>query len=139
MATIVIPGGGSAASSTLTASCTAADDLGDCVKISGDAVDGVYQVASVDITAADPNPACGIIISKSSPTDCVVQVSGIMSGIYTGLTSGRLYFVDVNSRLDTDPPVPPGAGDTRYVQSMGQAVSDDVIVLAPALPIKRVG
>ena len=139
MATIVIPGGGSVASNTLTANCTAADDLGDCVKISGDAVAGVYQVTSVDITAPDPNPACGIIISKSSPTDCVVQVSGTMSGIYTGLTSGRLYFVDVNSRLDTAPPVPPGVGDTRYVQAMGQAVSDDVIVLAPAIPIKRVG
>ncbi len=139
MATIVIPGSSAVTPDTVVANCAPADATGDCVKISGDAIGGVYQVGAVDITDPAPEPACGIIISKTSPTDCVVQVSGVMAGVYAGLTSGRVYFVDVNSRLDEAPPAAPAPGNTTYVQSMGVALSDNVIVLSPAVPIKRVG
>lgn len=116
--------------------CFDDDSVGDCVRIvSQRDLSGRLMVGRIDITAQ--KKACGIIISKSSPTACKVQLHGIMSGVYTGLTPGESYMIDTASRLTTTLPTPPASGFV-YVQHMGHAVSDDELFIHPNNPIKRV-
>ena len=123
---------------TVAANCLVADAVSNCVKVTGAAVAGLYQVTTLDVTDPAPTPAVGIIISKSTPTECIVQLFGRMQGVYAGLTAGRTYFVNTAGTLDLVPPTPPLAG-IAYVQVMGIAISDDEVMLKPASPTRRTG
>ena len=123
---------------TVAANCLVADAVSNCVKVTGAAVAGLYQVATSDVTDPSPTPAIGIIISKSSPTECVVQLSGRMQGVYSGLVAGRTYFINTAGTLDLAPPIPSIAG-VAYVQAMATAISDDEVMLRPARPVKTGG
>ena len=65
----------------LLAYCFSTDSVLDCVYIMGPKVGVHYQVTKADITNPVKMPAVGIIVSKSGPTDCVVQVSGVIRGL----------------------------------------------------------
>lgn len=117
------------------ANCLATDIVGDCVKITGSRVSGRLQVTKIDITS--DSKACGIIISKSTSTDCIVQLHGSMSGIYTSLTPDKSYMIDTAARLTDVVPIPPVAG-YAYVQHMGHALSSDEFFVDPKLSMKKV-
>lgn len=117
------------------ANCLASDLVGDCVKITGSRVGGKLQVTKIDITA--DKRACGIIISKSSSTDCQVQLHGSMVGVYTGLSPNSSYMIDTAARLTTILPVPPASGFV-YVQHMGYAISSNEFFVSPSIPTKRI-
>jgi hypothetical protein len=84
-------------------------------------------------------PAMGIIISKSAPTLCRVQVGGEMIGIVSGLTPGKVVFVSSSGTLEHTL-VNPGVGQLAYIQSMGLALSTDRVLVMPDFSIiKRIG
>ena len=122
---------------TLDCICANTDIVGDCVRIDADKAGGLYQVEAVDIDV-DNDPAIGIITAKSAPTFCTVQIFGILSGIYTGLTPGTTYLVGTDSQLTTTLAAP--TSGFRWVQQMGTALSSSELFLNPnGVRIKRRG
>ena len=124
----------------LDAYCLASDSVGNCVYITGPAAGDVYQVTTADpLNGAVKMPALGIIIAKSEPTRCFVQVSGEMNGIVSGLTPNKVVFVSSTGVLTHIPPTPP-TGTLAYIQSMGIATSTDRVLVQPDFSIiKRLG
>lgn len=121
----------------LPATCLASDDVGHAVRITGDRVGGLYQVTRADIDAAASHEArsAGLIVSKTDSTTCVVQTSGILVGIFSGLTPGRLLFVGTDATLSTTPPSRPSSG-RRTIQPLAYAVASDVAIIAPGASVR---
>lgn len=113
------------------ANCLASDGIGQMVHISSDKVDGWHQVEKVDVSDFDKMPAVGMIIHKFSSTECVVQRRGVIEGVYAGLVPGELLFVDDSGGLSNVPPEPDIATTTKFVQSVGAALSSEAIDLRP--------
>jgi hypothetical protein len=124
----------------LEANCLSTDFVGHCVYITGPVAGELYQVTTADpLDGATKMPSLGIIISKSSPTQCVVQVAGEMNGVVTGLTPNKVVFVSSAGVLTHVPPTPP-VGVLAYIQSMGIATSTDRVLVQPDFSIiKRLG
>lgn len=114
---------------TVEAICKNTDEVQDCVRIDSAKVGNLYEVEAVDIDV-DNDPAVGIIIAKSSPTLCTVQLFGIVTGVYTALTPGRTYLVGTDSKLATTLARP--ASGFRWVQQMGVALDTDELLLKPS-------
>lgn len=120
------------------ANCLAGDVLGNAVYVTGPAVGDVYQVATADPRDAAKMPALGVIVEKTSPTECFVQSLGELKGSYTGLSPGRLVMVEIGGTLgQTFPTALPGG--TARVQYLGTALSHDAVFLCPnfLLSVKR--
>lgn len=118
------------ATSTFSAVCLATDAVGDCV----------YSVQNYEVTKCDPTdettmPASGIIISKSSATDCVVQYTGVCSGVYGGLTIGEPLFIDTDSGLTQTLPTTPA--QPYLAQGMGIAIADSAFIVRPDIAMSR--
>lgn len=107
----------------LPANCLATDDIGDCVYIRADRSGKYYQVGVCDPSDPDKMPAVGIISSKSSATECIVQPFGEVDGTYTGLTPGDSMYVGADGRPTHTPPSP---GIQQYI---GEAWASDVLFL----------
>jgi len=120
------------------ANCLASDLVGDCVRITGPKVSNRYQVTKVDPTSSGEDQAVGVITRKYDPTTCVVQFHGPMSGVYTGLTPGKRYWIDSTARL-TLAVATPAIGGVYYLQMMGVATDGDEILVDPHMPMKRRG
>lgn len=119
----------------LPALCLATDAIGDVVYISGSKVGDYFQVTKVDIDTPTTMPSPGVIIRKDSPTQCEVQVSGIVSGVYTGMTPNKCLFVDTNARLtETVTPHRPTPGQ-RILLIMGQVLSATDLLIDVKSPI----
>ena len=88
------------------AECTAAESVGDFVCISDDPPNGYDLVVKADPADYDKMPAVGVIITKSAPTLCRVQWFGETPNIFTGLSSGEVYFLGADSKAADVPPVP---------------------------------
>lgn len=116
--------------STLLADCLAADAVGFAVRVTADAVSGVYQVTTVDIdhTTTQETIAFGVIRSKPSSTRCVVQTRGVMAGVLSGLTPGARMFVGATGALQEGPPARPGIGK-RIFQRAAYVLSSTVILV----------
>lgn len=124
---------------TYPADCLTTDVVGDCVYITSDAVAGKYQVSKVDPSDGEKMPCAGVITSKPTVTTCIVQWLGEIQGIATGLTPRVPVLVGDSGQLSQNPPDPP-SGEVRYVQTMGVALSSDVVLLTPEmLMVKRRG
>ena len=125
---------------SIPAKCLSTDVVGKCVYISGPDISGVYQVSTADpLDGATKMPAFGIIISKSSATECQVQVSGELKGIFSSLTPGRVVFVAVGGSITQAIPTPP-LSQLAYIQSMGVALTSNVVLVMPDFSIiKRQG
>lgn len=127
---------GSATRSILEANCQATDAVGNAVRITGDIVGDKYQVTKVNIDSIPTMPAIGIIIDKPSPTStsCIVQVSGVVRNIYTGMTYHKRLFIDTNGKLIEGPPARPTTG-FRAAQVMGVVLDADALLLNVESPI----
>jgi len=110
------------------ANCLAGDSIGDIVCVRGDIVSGKYQVEKSDISDLSKIPGFAVIVSKSG-IDCEIQLFGLITGIYTGLSYGQLYWVGLNGRPETPRPIP--SPDPIVTQPIGMALSDDVLFFSP--------
>jgi len=111
------------------AECTAAESVGDIVCIADDPPNGLDIVAKADPSDFNKMPGVGIIIRKSSSTRCVVQWRGETPNLFTGLSSGEVYFVGTNSQLAELPPAPAGA--PLFTQFMGVATAPTRFFVRP--------
>jgi hypothetical protein len=114
--------------------CYSTDAVGDVVYIMGNKVGDRYQVTKVDIDDILTVPAVGIITRKTAPTDCEVQIGGILRGLYSGLTPQKVLFIGLDSRLTHITTPHPGSG-RRALQIMGQALSTSELFLSAQSPI----
>jgi len=117
------------------ANCLATDDVGDVVHISGDSVVGRFQVTRVDVLDYSKMPGIGVIVSKASPTECMILRYGILN--VSGLIPGKTYFVGVNSRPTNIPPVAPLGGKV-FIQVVGVAMDSTKLLLNPSFNLTRV-
>jgi hypothetical protein len=123
-----------AAQQVIPAFCFAADAVGDVVYIMGNKVGDHYQVTRVNINNILTVPAIGLILSKDSSTQCLVQLDGIVRGLYTGLTAQKPLFINTSGRLTHAVPSYPTSG-RRALQMMGQAIASDELFLNVKSPI----
>lgn len=119
----------------VTASCGVGDAVGDVVYVSGAKSGADYSVTKTDPTAYASMPGLGIVIYKISATRCVVQLSGEVLGLYTGLTPGRVCWVGLDSRPTQTPPAAPISG-RAYLNALGIATSTDILLLRPTDDMK---
>jgi len=112
----------------VVADCLISDSVGDMVRISSDAIGGVYQVTKINIVSFPTELPLGMVIAKLTATRCVVQVGGEVVGIYTGLTPGRQLFIDEVGKLSHVVPTHPGSG-VKSVHPAAQALSADALFL----------
>jgi hypothetical protein len=116
----------------IVADCLSTDSVGDVVGISGPPLLGVYQVTKTEVGALIDMPGIGVVVAKPTSTTCIVQLQGEITGIYSGLTPGQVYFVGTAS---TPVPIPPNPTIIRpriYHQKLGVAWSSDVLYLQPS-------
>ena len=111
------------------AECTAAEAVGDFVCIVDDPPNGLDVVGKADPADVDKMPAVGVVVSKSTPTRCTVQWIGETPDIFTGLLSGKEYFVGADSRIAATPPVPTTV--PLFTQFMGVATAPTRFYLRP--------
>lgn len=111
------------------AECTAAEAVGDFVCIVDDPPNGHDLVGKADPSDFTKMPAVGVVISKSSPTLCLVQWMGETPNIFTGLSSGEIYFVGADARIAEVPPVPSTV--PLFTQFMGVATAPTRLYLRP--------
>lgn len=114
------------------ATCLVSDDIGMMVSVSGPAVDGKYSVESADPSDFSKMPAVAIIVDKIDTTTCIIQFSGIVKSVYSGLPSGKLLFVDDDGMLSDEPPAPTLLKPFMFSQSAGVTISGDEINLDPS-------
>lgn len=106
------------------ADCPASIAVSDLVKIAGPKVGGRLQVDIADPTASPFRPAIGAVVRKYSSTQCLVQSTGPLFGVYTGLVPGAPYYLGLGGQLVPAAPSPPAR-----VQVMGVAWDDDELLL----------
>jgi len=106
--------------------CLASDSVGDVVYIRTVFNGTRYRVEAADPSDGDKMPGVAVILSKQSPTACVIQFQGFL-GLYSGLTPGEAYFVGTDSKPamlgDANFPV---VGDLK--QQIGVSTDDDELL-----------
>jgi hypothetical protein len=123
------------ASETLEANCLGTDAVGDWVHVTAEPAGGLYQVEKVDVTDLATMPSIGVIISKSSVTDCVVQTAGIVTT--SGLSAGVPYVIGLDSQSSSSPPTP-APSEKTITQGVGTALSSTELLIAfDLIRIKR--
>jgi len=121
-----------------TATCTALEAVGDLVYISAAKTGADYTVRKVDITDFTKMPAVAVVIYKLSPTRAVIQFQG-ETGLFTGLSPGRVYWVS-DAGVPTLAPPTVILGERKYWQSVGVATDSGRIRLEFEKDLKtRVG
>lgn len=119
------------------ADCLATDEVRDVVRVSGDAVGGIFQVEKLDITSPTVELALGVIVAKATPTRCTVQVGGQIAGIYTGLDAGKTLFVGEDAKLTHTVPTQPLTG-VKLLYHAALALADDVLLIRFQTPGKLI-
>lgn len=109
--------------------CLAGDAIGNAVYITGDSVNGVFQVASCDPTNRNKMPAVGIIISKPSSTKAEICFSGLVYASWTTFTPQTVYFVGTLGVLATSTTF------GNMVQPIAVAISNSFLKVIEGLPI----
>lgn len=130
---------GSTGGQLLLADCDPSDAVGAAVYISGPVVGLKYQVRSTNIDNPSMVPAIGLLIRKTSPTECIVQTSGVLHDIYTGLTPRKHVMLGEGAGAPLTQTVPPRpTSGRRYFQFMGVALSDNIINIDVHPPVVRI-
>jgi hypothetical protein len=76
-------------------------------------------------------PCIGVVVSKPSPTKCVVKQYGLQAG-FTGLVQGRHVFLNIDGTPTSTSPT------TGYLQILGVATSSNQILInVQILRVKR--
>lgn len=131
------PASTTVAKDVFAANCQVADDIGQLVYVAAPEVGGVPQVAAADCRDLAKMPIIGVIVSKSSPTECVVQRTGrIDFAPYAPLTPGARYFVGDAGEPVTPAPTP-APGSYVIIQPVGVALSDSFIEFQPSMTLLR--
>ncbi len=119
----------------IEADCLAGDIAGDCVYVTADKISGRFQVSKIDPRVLTAIPSVGIIQSKPTSTTCLVRLSGVLSGVYTGLTPGAQQFVALNGQLtESIASITPLPNQRVMVQQIGVALASDTIAVLPQAP-----
>jgi len=113
--------------------CFNTDAVGDVVYIMGPKVGQLYQVTGADIDDISKMPAIGVLTQKSAATECLVQTSGLLVGLFSGLTPGRPLFIGTDSRPTHTVPAP--LVGRRWQQGIGTALSATDILINIVIPI----
>jgi len=105
----------------------------------GDLVFAAGPNRTVDL--ADPvnmtkMPVIGIVSSKPTPSSCIVQTTGIATGL-SGLTAGQYVFIGRNGRPTMTSPTP-ALGETLVHQPLGIAIDSTSMVLCLSIITTRV-
>ena len=111
----------------LAANCLSTDVVGAAVRVTGPALGGIYQVATCDISMAGGYPAIGLIFSKSSPTNCIVQTRGPIVTV-VDLTPGKTYFVGFDGQ-PIAAPLPSSLSGHAAIQALGTALDVNILHL----------
>jgi hypothetical protein len=106
------------------ADCPASVAVQDVVRVSGPQVAGRLQVELADPLAVPFLPAVGVVVRKFTATLCLVQSTGPMRGVFSGLSPGALYYLGVGGTLVAAAPASPAR-----VQVMGVAWDVDELLL----------
>ena len=118
------------------ASCLATDAPFALVRVSGPSVGGVIQVETIDVTDPSKMPVAGMILSKSSATNCVVLMSGIATLPGSPLVPGARYFAGASGTIS---PVPVPAMPRPFItQFVGVAIDQDRLLLQPSCDMVRI-
>lgn len=104
------------------------------MSISGPESGGLYSVTSVDIDSTG-NLFAGVIVAKPDSSTCVVQSSGIVKGILSGLTEGAGLFIQTDSTVGEGAPSRPLSG-YRTIHRVASAVSSSDFLIAPGLRVR---
>lgn len=113
--------------------CFNIDVVGDCVYIMGPKVGERYQVTRVDNTTPSKMPAVGLIIEKTSPTECVVQTAGLLKNAFGAFTPNTRLFVGDTGRPKQTYTRP--TTGLKLIQIIGLAISSTDIIIAPESPV----
>ena len=108
------------------AACSSGDAVGSAVHL-------VVGVSPRTVSTADPSdiakmPAVGVVISKSSPTNCVVRWRGESEPVYLGLSTGKPYWVGDDGLPSYSPPTGP-PGSVRFAQFLGYSTESTKLLL----------
>jgi hypothetical protein len=101
--------------------------------------DGVYQTgaSSVDQALADDistMPVVGVVLSKPTPTSCIIARSGEVPG-FTGLTADVYYYASASTVGAITSAPPSTSGD--IVQQVGYAKTTTILVVELSRPLKK--
>lgn len=108
--------------------CLSTAEVGDLVVESEVFVDRV----DVAVDNVDVRPVFAVIIEKLDDTTCKVLLLGQIGG-FSGLTKGRKVFLSIDGGITSTPPT------TGYMQSLGVAKEDSVVVFRPNMQrVKRI-
>ncbi len=116
--------------------CTAVETIGKMVYVSGPKVGSAVPVRLAEPEDGDKMPSIGVVVYKFSATECLVQQSGQVSGIFSGLEEGKTYKVGTSGSIQRLAPVA-GVGGYAWVQFIGHAVSEDVLYLSPEMQMAK--
>jgi hypothetical protein len=111
------------------ATCSAAESVGDFVYLAGNQVNGVDTVSKANPLDLSKMPAVGTIIKKISDTDCFVQWGGETPAMFSGLQTGKRYFLGSDAKPSLAPP-DPSPGLPARAQSIGIALTADKLYVS---------
>lgn len=119
---------------TFVADCSVAEDVGDCVYVSGEALAGVIQVRRADITDSAKMPAVAIIVEKPTGTTCIaVYIGAYPVGVLPAFLPGKKYFVGAAAKPVAVPPSPPA-----LLQIIGVALDSGRLLFNPSPVMTKV-
>ena len=104
--------------------CLAGDSVGDVVYIRGDASASRWLVGQTDPLNSSKMPGVGILVSKASATEGVIQVVGPLDGLYAGLDYTKLIYVGLSGTVVQTAP-----GGSAAVQEIGFVTDNDAVYL----------
>jgi hypothetical protein len=113
------------------ANCTVDEQVGMWVCIVGNKVAGKDQVRKADPMDYTKWPSVGVIVNKSTVTNCIVQWFGETEGIFSGLSAGEPYFVGLDSYISDNSPTPLVGLEAR-AQKIGVATSETQLYVMPS-------
>lgn len=107
--------------------CLVTDTASDFTCIRGDRVNGKWRVEKADPENEAKMPAVGVLVSKSTPTVGIIQVTG-PCGLFSGLDFTKSAYHLGASGIQSGLPVV-GGGGYVMVQQIGKPVASDVLWL----------
>ncbi len=107
--------------------CLSADAVQDFVCIRGDRTNGKWRVEKANPEDESKMPAMGVLVSKSTPTVGIIQVSGPCA-LFTGMDYTKPAYHLTATGIQASLPTP-GGGGFVMVQQIGKPVASDVLWL----------
>jgi len=110
------------------AGCTASEEVGDFVYVSGVPVLGRDQVRRANPDSPLAMPAVGVVIFKVSSEECLVQWIGETPDVFAGLTAGKQYWLGPNAKAAS---LPTRSATGRLAQVVGVATAPTRFYVKP--------